>query len=291
MFKNRQFKRKKLYFVILISTLIILAAAVFGYKVFTENKLTRFTVDTENLNCASSEDIKNHIQKMNFNYFYFKSADLEYDLRKKFFCIGKIKTELFYPDRLKLNISGREGKFVVSSIDAAFDTNPTIQLSLEQLNATESTSEAFPPKVLNQILDNYKESSGSSMFLVDEAGVVFEEANSNIGFPRLSLFSQDLKIGLRIPNDLVKKVSEVIDRLKEIDTPTENLLVVGDRLIIDSSPRIIFSLNRPLDRQSASLQLILRQAKMNLDPQSADPRSVESIDLRFDRPVVVYSKK
>ena len=72
---------------------------------------------------------------------------------------------------------------------------------------------------------------------------------------------------------------------------TDNLIVVGNRLIVDSEPRVTFALNKEISRQSASLQLILRQAKMNLDPDKPDSRSVESVDLRFDRPVVVYSKK
>lgn len=290
MLKNRNFKRKKIYLIILVSLIGIIAAGIFGYKIFTENKLTRFDVEAENLNCVSSNEIKTIAQNMNINYFYFKADALEAELRKKFFCIGKIESEVSYPDRLKIKVAGREAKFVVESINVDFETNPTIQLSSDQLNATQSTSEAFPPKVLKQVLDNYKGASESAMFLVDEEGIIFEESGTNFAYPKLSLFSRDLRVGQKIPDDLIKKVAEIVVKLKEIDTPSDNLLVVGDKLIIDSAPRITFSLNRPIDRQSASLQLILRQAKMNLDPDNRDTRSVESVDLRFDRPVVVYSK-
>ncbi len=291
MFKDRQFKKRKLFLIIFVALFVIVAAAFFGYKVLTENKLSQFDVEAQNLNCTNSDEIKGFLQTKSINYFYFKADPLESELRKKFLCIGRIETEASYPDRLKLKIAGREVKFVVSSVEPNIETNPQIVLNLEQMNATQSTSEAFPPKVLNQILDTYKTASSSGMFLVDEEGIVFEEVNSDTAFPKLSIFSQDLKIGLKIPNDLVKKTAEVLEKLKETDVPSDNLLIVGDRLIIDSKPRVTFSLNRDLPRQSASLQLILRQAKMNLDPESRDIRSVESVDLRFDRPVVVYSKK
>ena len=291
MFKDRQLKRKKLLLIILVVLLVILSAAFFGYKILTENKLSRFDVETENLNCAIPSEITGFLQTKNFNYFYFKTEPLESELKRKFFCIGKIESEVIYPDRLKLKITGLEGKFIVKSIEPDIETNPQIILSLDQFHATQSTTEAFPPKVLNQILSTYKDASSSAMYLVDVEGVVFEEVSSDTAFPKLSIFSQDLKIGQKIPKDTIKKTAEIVERLEGTEVLLDNLIIVGDRLIIDSTPRVTFSLNRALDRQAASLQLILRQAKMNLDPDSRDARSVESIDLRFDRPVVVYSKK
>lgn len=298
MFRPRQLKRKKLFIIIFAVILLISLAGFFGYKTFTENKITKFDIEAQNLNCTNSAEISDFLKNQNLNYFYllassayFKSENIETDLRKKFFCIGKIETEISYPDKIKLKITGREGKFVVTSIQPDIETNPQIVLSLDQMNATQSTTEAFPPKVLNRILDSYKDASSSAIFLVDEEGMVFEEVSSDLAFPRLSIFSIDLKIGQKIPNDFVKKTAEIVEKLKVTDVPSDNLIIVGDRLIIDSKPRVTISLNKDINRQSASLQLILRQAKMNLDPDSRDTRSVESIDLRFDRPVVVYGKK
>lgn len=291
MFVSRQFKKQKLFLISSIVILLIAAGGFLGYKILSENELVRFNVITQNLNCTSTGEITNYLKARELNYFYFKSETLEGELRKKFFCIGQIKSEISYPDKLKLNITGREGKFIVTSIFPVIETNPAVQLSLEQMNATQSTTEAFPPKVLSQILTAYKNASGSAMYLTDEEGVVFEEVTTNIGFPRLSIFSQDLKIGQKIPGGYIKKIIQVLEKSNVFETTSDNLLIVGDRLIIDSKPRITFSLSKDVNRQSASLQLILRQAKMNLDPDGRDSRSIESIDLRFDRPVVVYSRK
>jgi len=292
MFKSRQIKRKKILIIVLAVLVLLCMAFYFGYKIFTENKISKFNVETSNLNCSSSDEISNYLRKQNLNYFYLKASDIEDDLRKKFFCIGKIESEISYPDKVKLKITGREGKFVVTSVNPDIETNPQIVLSLEQINSTQSsTAESYPPRVLNQILDIYKDASRSAMFLVDEEGMVFEEVNSDTAFPKLSIFSIDLKIGQKIQNDYIKKASEILQKLQEFGVPSDNLIIVSDRLIVDTIPRVIFSLNKPIDRQAASLQLILRQAKMKSVANDGDSRSVESVDLRFNRPVVVYSKK
>lgn len=288
---DRRFKKRRLFLIIVVAVIAIILAAFFGYKILHENRLSRFDIETENLNCVGSPEITNILSSMNLNYFSFKSEPIDAQLKKKFICIGKIEQEIYYPDRLKLKITGRQPKFVVTSVDPKVETNPQIVLSLDQLNATQSTTAAFPPKVLNQILNSYKSASESAYFLTDAEGLVFEEASTSGTLQKLSIFSEELTVGRYVSDDAVKKTSEILDRISGFDISLDNLLVVGDRLIIDSTPRITFALNRAIDRQAASLQLILRQAKMNLDPDNRDSRSVESIDLRFDRPVVVYSPK
>ena len=288
---KRRFRIKKIVALPILGIIILGAVGFFGYKIFTENKLTKFDITHQNLNCTAPPEISQFLNSLNMNYFYYKSTDVEYELRRKFFCIGQIEQEISYPDRLKLNIIGREGKYIIKTINADIQANPQIILTLEQMNATQSTTQAFPPKILSQILDTYQNASESAMFLVDEEGVVFENAFSDTTHPKISLFGRELRVGQKIPDDLIKKVTEVKEKLEHMDIMTDNLIVVGNRLIVDSEPRVTFALNKEISRQSASLQLILRQAKMNLDPDKPDSRSVESVDLRFDRPVVVYSKK
>ena len=287
---KRKFRLKKIVVLPILGIILLIAIGFLGYKIFTENKLSKFDITHQNLNCVAPPEVSQFLNSLNMNYFYYKSTDVEYELRRKFFCIGKIEQEISYPDRLKLNITGREGKYVVKTINTDVETNPQIVLTLEQMNATQSTTQAFPPKVLTQILDTYENASESAMFLVDAEGIAFEKAFPGAGYPEISLFGRELRVGQKIPDDLISKVTEVKERLEKMDIVTDNLIVVGNRLIVDSEPRVTFGLNREISRQSASLQLILRQAKMNLDPEKPDSRSVESVDLRFDRPVVIYSK-
>ena len=290
MLNPRRMERRKPLIFSIVGIIALTAVIFFGYKVLTENKLTRFDIELSNINCAAPAEIEAFLKSKNMNYFYYKSDLVESDLRQKFYCIGKIEQEIYYPNRLKLKLTGREGKYVIKTINTDIETNPQIVLTLEQLNATESTAQAFPPQVLKQILDTYKQASGSGLFIIDEEGVVFENALSDAILPRIVLFGKDPRIGQKIADDLIVKVEEILAKLAPIDLDSTNLIVVGDRLIIDTKPRVTFSLSKEIPRQAASLQLILRQAKMNLDPEKTDSRSVESIDLRFDRPVVIYSK-
>jgi len=60
--------------------------------------------------------------------------------------------------------------------------------------------------------------------------------------------------------------------------------IVGQYLMTDSSAGIALNLESDIKRQLASLQLILSKSKI-------EQREVSSIDLRFAKPVVVYSPK
>lgn len=291
MLNPRRMKRRKPLIIGVIGIVILFLVVFFGYKIFTDNRLSSFDLELNNINCTTASEVEQFLRSMNMNYFYYKSESVEYELRRKYFCIGNIDQTIHYPNRLKIVLTGREGKYIVKTIETNIEINPQVILSLEQLNATESTKQAaLPPLVLNQILDSYKEASESSMYVVDAEGVIFESAASDAILPRISIFGRDFRIGQKIPDDLIKKVDEISVKVEKMEIDTTNLIVVGDRLIIDSSPRVTFSLSRDIPRQLASLQLILRQAKMNRNPEKPDSRSVESIDLRFDRPVVIYSK-
>ncbi len=290
MLNPRRLERRKPLIFSIVGIIVVALVVFFGYRVLTENKLTRFDIELSAINCAAFPEIEGFLNSKNMNYFYYNSTLLESDLRQKFYCIGNIEQEIYYPNRLKLKLTGREGKYVIKTINTEIDTNPQIVLTLEQLNATESTSQAFPPQVLKQILDTYQQASTSGLYVVDHEGVVFENAQTDATLPRIVLFGKDPRIGQKIADDLISKVDQISAKLTQLDLDTANLIVVGDRLIVDTTPRVTFSLNKEIPRQAASLQLILRQAKMNLDPEKTDSRSVESIDLRFDRPVVVYSK-
>lgn len=285
---RKQFIKKLL--IILSVILILFGLGISVYKIVSLASLDDIEVSGQSLTCSDNAGVADYIKKQNINYFHFKNEDFRIKLGRNFFCIGKIETSVSYPNKLKIKVFAREGEFVIKAINTPLQTNPEIILSAGQLSATQSSSEAFPPKVLRQIIETVKDASSSSMFLVDSEGVVFQEVSAS-NFPRINIFGQEFKIGDKISGDQMKKISDAVKKLKELEVFVDNLIIVGDKLIADTNPRIIFALSRPLDRQTASLQLILSQAKMNSDPGTKDSISIESIDLRFNKPVVVYYSK
>lgn len=286
-------KRKKLKQFLIITGLLIFAGILFflAAELVKQAKLKNFDVKTNNTSCTDKDQIGKYLENSNLNYFTFKEDFFAGDLKKKFYCIGKVVTRISYPDKMSLEAVGREAVFAVSEIDSSVNISPAVLLPEKVIEATPSTKEAEAVKIIDNFLTGLKESSGSAVFLVDKEDVIFEQISGNINFPRLSIFGVKLKIGGKVPDGLVAKIESVNNKLREIGAPTDNILVIGDRLIINSKPRIIFSLKKRLDYQTASLQLILSQAKMNSDPKRSDSGNIESIDLRFDKPVVVYSSK
>lgn len=289
----RNEERKKKLKRLLLLLIIILSAALtvfVGFQVFNRSVINKFDIEADNLTCTDRDQVLNFVKKSDLKYFTFRKEDLEKNLKKKFFCIGKINVQINYPDRLKIEALGREPAFILVPLNTQFDTNPVINLPDDFKIATQSSMAAQPLKVIENFISGINESSESGKFLVDEEGVVFDSLSGELSFPKLQIVGIDIKVGGKIEGDLIRKTAEAGNGLRSMELPTDNMIILGNKLIINSKPRIIFVLDKRLDYQIASLQLILAQAKMNSDPSRPGSDSIESIDLRFNKPVVVYSK-
>lgn len=290
--RNEENKRKLKKLLVIAAISVIVAMLLFGvYYTFTESKLYKYGVKTEDLTCTNEAQIADFLRGLNLNYFAFDSVDLEEKLKHKFFCIGKIDSQISFPDRLSVKITGRKAEFAASQVSTAAEINPVIELPTDYQIATESSKAADPVNIITKIVEGVSESSSSAYFLIDSEGVVFDRSFGSVSFPILKIVGEEIKVGGKVPGDLIGKVKDVIKGLSGIEVPTDNIIVVGDKLIIDSKPRLIFSLNKRLDYQTTSLQLILTQAKMNSDSNLPGRDDIESVDLRFNKPVVVYTKK
>lgn len=290
--KNEQ-KRKKIKKILIAALVVsvILALVFAGNEFINRARVTSFEIETNNLTCTDKDQIGKYLASLNIRYFLFKQNELEENLKKKFFCIGKIETRLSYPDKLKLVTWGREALFAVKEVNTSLELNPVVSLPDVPNEATQSTKEAEVVKIMDRILSDLKQSSESGVSLVDNEGVIFEKNPGSFNVPMLSILGTNVEIGREIPDGVVEKAGLIYSKLREIGTPVDNIIIIGDRLVVDSKPRIIFSLKKRIDYQTASLQLILAQAKMNPDPNITGSHNIESIDLRFDKPVAVYIKK
>ncbi|MBI2593846.1 hypothetical protein HYW44_04360 [Candidatus Daviesbacteria bacterium] len=289
--RNRKpFKKLKIILLSFIAIAFLLILGVSGFEVVKRAKISNFQVKMNNLTCMDQPQIIKFLKESDIHYFSYKQERLAKDLKKKFFCIGKINTKLEYPDKLWLEAWGREAVFAVREIQTSFQINPAVNLEEDLQGATQSTKEAVVFNNLNLILDDLKQSSESAVFLADREGVIFEQISGSVNFPLLSILGLKLEIGKEIPDGVIEKALFIISRLREIQTPSDNIIIIGDKLVLNSKPRIVFSLKKSLDYQTASLQLILAQAKMNPDPDKTGKSDIESVDLRFNKPVVVYGK-
>lgn len=139
--------------------------------------------------------------------------------------------------------------------------------------------------VLNLIPNQASDSAiaTDSGFLVDPEGVVFAKATFESRMQPI-FFQENLFVGKNL-GDQVKKVSQILETLKPLNVYPVGAKIYSNNLFsTGTAPQIILRLDDKLEHQLASLQLIINQAKI-------DGKELESVDLRFDKPIVRYVPK
>lgn len=111
-------------------------------------------------------------------------------------------------------------------------------------------------------------------FLLDEEGVIFSGTAPEMP---MKIYSSKKNINFR-------NILAILNKIKVFGIEVMEAVVVQNFLLINSTPKITFALDKEIDVQTASLQLILAKAKI-------DEETAEFIDLRFDKPVVRFAPK
>jgi len=83
---------------------------------------------------------------------------------------------------------------------------------------------------------------------------------------------------------LFKKISTVFTETRKYEINISEAEVLDQDFLVLSPRKIAFSLKRDILKQLVSLQLILQKAKI-------DESMIETVDLRFDKPVVKFLPK
>lgn len=109
-------------------------------------------------------------------------------------------------------------------------------------------------------------------FLIDDEGVRFSD-NQEV----------DLRIYSESKDENFKKIISILNKIKSFGIEVNEVSIAGGNLLVPF-PKMIIALDKNIDIQIASLQLILSKAKI-------DEETVEFIDLRFDKPVVRFAPK
>ena len=258
--RRRKVSRKKFYLKIILISLVVLIILI----IFVRIKLfTIKTVDliTENINCTSKNQVKNSISILGQNIFLIKNQLIEKNLKGKFICIRNVNLSKIFPDKIELDIVGRNpiAKIFSQKNDLATDSAQLENIATPSVN----------------LQDGY---------LIDDEGVIFSKDSNNLEIPRILVLGLELSVGKKFNNNNLGNSLKIIGKIKELGISLQSVVVRDNFLIIFSKPKIIFKLDN-IDPQIASLQLILRKAKI-------ESNQLEFIDLRFDKPIVrMLSKK
>jgi len=125
-------------------------------------------------------------------------------------------------------------------------------------------------------------------WVVDEDGLLFHAASSRhkLNLPRLNVSTaQEYKLGDKLAPNVIRSSLRVVEVLQKSESATlkSTQLEVGGvlKIIPSSEAQILLDSGKDIEQQIASLQTILKDAKMR-------GKSFSRIDLRFAKPVVVY---
>lgn len=143
----------------------------------------------------------------------------------------------------------------------------------------------FPGKLELKIIERKPSLIVNVSFVTDEEGFVFAERQDEINVPKLQISGFNIKKGAMFPDNIIEKSLTIFTYFSKISLNVADAKISSEReFVIISDMKIFFNLNDNIDNKLASLQLILNQAKI-------ESRDLESIDLRFDKPIIKYGKR
>jgi hypothetical protein len=232
-------------------------------------KASQVSVSQDGISCVGDDQLIQDINLKGKLYWEIDHQKLEDDLINKHPCISDVSLNYKFPNQIAVEVTNR---IPIASIVGFAPPSP---LLFEDSEATPSSSSASLDWSFPELAQKGE--------VVDSFGKVF--ALSDTSWLPLILFDDpNLKLGSDFRDQVFSNLSQVLKKLPEIGLSVYRFKVQENQLLADSTPKVVLNLESDIARQLASLQLILSKTKI-------DSREVLSIDLRFNKPVVVYSPK
>lgn len=247
-----------------LGLIVVAAALVFLFsKILIINKLS---IKLDNINCVNRTDIENNLNILGKNVLLINSREIEKTLMDKFICIKNVSISKKLPNTVILEILPRV---------------PVVSLSLLPVE------EASPSTIdISQTVAT--PSANLVSYFVDEEGVIFSNSSGENNIPHLYIKRDDLKLSSKIDGDVVRKTINILEKIRGFGVAVADGEISPQEIFVinnfSGKPKIIFDLKKAINEQLASLQLILAKSKI-------DEEKVESIDLRFENPIVKYAPR
>jgi hypothetical protein len=224
--------------------------------------------------CAPSQDIVSIISPKKQNFFIPEFTSVEKKILDRYPCLKSASISKSFPNTLNVALSPRVKGALITTYKSNLDS---------QFATLEATSSSQAAKQIN-LVPKTSESTQSGQFIADPESFVFAESSPDPSVPNVNLFDEKVEIGQKVDGNLVGKITKISQKLPMLGMSYQAINVKDNSIFIESDPTIIMALNRDLDRQFASLQLILEKAKI-------DQTAIKSVDTRFDKVIVVYATR
>lgn len=263
-FKKRLKKRNRIrykleqFLAIFVLSLTAFLFFLTAQKLFSVKSVEIKLTQTE---CIDKEILKNSLDLYGKNMIFIDSDDIALSLKSKFICIKVVRVSKFLPNKIGINIEGRQ----------AF-----AKLKRWQTKASDSATISFEQVLLK--------SADDSGYIIDGDGVIFAQ---DPYAPLIEIYIPDqvLATGQNVSKLNIGNIKLFINKLANFGILVNRLIMFGNRsLLFDSNPKIFINIEENVNLQLASLHLILSEAKINEE-------SIEFIDLRYDKPIVKIAPK
>lgn len=246
---------------IILLILILILALIFLIIKFNFLNVKILEISITKANCTDEKQISSFSNILGRNFFLTNQKSIEQILKGKFICIRNVTLNKTFPDKIKLQVWGRDAFAIVIP-----------------LKNKEATAAAFLENIATPSANPSDED-----FLVDREGVIFAKAVNIYNQPKIFVNDSSLSLG-KLNNNFAQNCLKILEKTQQFGLDINTSLVWDNVFIIFSSPKIYFKLDNSIESQIASLQLILEKAKI-------DQRSVEFVDLRFDKPIIRFAPK
>lgn len=273
-------KRKITIPVVLAVILVLLVLSIFFLITFSGiSNIKNIEIKLSQVNCATESQIRNQSDVLGQNILFVKKTQVEKNLTEKFICLKNVSLVKNSFDKVTLEVTGRVPTALVSLIKIE-DQN----LSPNMINISTSSAEASISAIWNL--------PPAEGLMVDDQGVVFSKGDG-LNLPRLLFWNEEMsklspleiKIGKKIDQSIINKSVQILEKIKTLGIYSSEARIYSLKtLLINTNPKLIFSLEREIDLQLAALQLIKSKAKIG-------DEEIEMIDLRFDKPIIRYTPK
>lgn len=283
--RERKNNKKKLFIVFLL--ILAIGGIMFGLFKSPFFKISSLEYKFNNINCVSEDEIKKSVFGVGQNIFFIDTSLIEKSLTSKFECIRKVSVKKVYPQKLNIELSGRSPVASVRVFRENEASGSASLVNVLQEIASPSAIATDSARLVTFEAERAKLTPNTDYesFWVDDEGNVFVQSSGEEGLPVISVGDFKLSVGSNFGKDLINNLLTIFDKLRALNVGFEEVrLYKQSNLLVKSEKIILLDLTNDLQKQLASLQLILEKAKI-------ENENISVIDLRFDKPVVRYVQK
>lgn len=257
--------------------LIVILVLGLGFWLFKSDLLAVREINVQFVKsfCQNEIEIRQQIKLDKQNWFTLNTSSLTDELLQKNHCLEQVDVKREWFNRVEIRLIGRTPEAVMQLVRI---TPGIAQLIDVESSASSQTAILDFSDQIQPEGDNY---------WVDRFGKIFMTEASPSSLPKYFMIERELVVGKSLNSRLVLEGNRAVVQMNLLGLVPNWVKITNHDVFLAKMKdglEVVIALDEDVLRQTASLQLILQKAKI-------DSKSINRVDLRFDKPVVIYKNK